>query len=190
MRENWDQFYKLRGRFYLKSHPELQKVVSRFKKRKIRKVIDLGCGSGSNSIALAMAGFSVTGVDYSKESIKLAQKWAQSENLEIDFLFGDFSRKLHFNDNAFSGALAIDCLQYDSIQVLKSALSELGRIVRYNGSIFIVIPTTVNQPLMTHLVFTEKEIRHLVQAHFQIEESFYDTKKNLCLFLQNKILKE
>jgi 2-polyprenyl-6-hydroxyphenyl methylase/3-demethylubiquinone-9 3-methyltransferase len=49
------------------------------------KVLDVGCGGGILSEALAKAGAQVTGIDLSQESIKAARQHAQSQNLSIDY---------------------------------------------------------------------------------------------------------
>jgi 2-polyprenyl-3-methyl-5-hydroxy-6-metoxy-1,4-benzoquinol methylase len=46
-----------------------------------RKILDVGCGEGTNSILLAKLGALVTGIDISPESIKLAAQRAQSNQI-------------------------------------------------------------------------------------------------------------
>ena len=51
-----------------------------------KKVLDLGCGGGNNSIALAKQGASVTGVDISEGQIIHARKNAEREGIEVNFI--------------------------------------------------------------------------------------------------------
>ncbi len=53
-------------------------------------VLDLGCGTGINSIWLAKHDFKVTGLDLSPTAIAKAKERASSEHLDIDFLADDF----------------------------------------------------------------------------------------------------
>lgn len=55
------------------------------------RAIDLGCGTASNCIFLAEQGFDVTGIDYSKEAIKLGKKRAFEANVKVDFLVDDLT---------------------------------------------------------------------------------------------------
>lgn len=49
------------------------------------KVLDVGCGGGILSEALAKAGGQVTGIDLSEPSIEAAQRHAKSQGLSIDY---------------------------------------------------------------------------------------------------------
>jgi 2-polyprenyl-6-hydroxyphenyl methylase/3-demethylubiquinone-9 3-methyltransferase len=49
------------------------------------RVLDVGCGGGILSEALARAGAQVTGIDLSQASIEAAKRHAQAEGLEIDY---------------------------------------------------------------------------------------------------------
>lgn len=51
------------------------------------KILDVGCGGGILSEALAKAGARVTGLDLSEASIEVAKKHAQSQNLQIDYRY-------------------------------------------------------------------------------------------------------
>ncbi len=55
------------------------------------RVLDLGCGNGANALALAAAGWQVTGVDCAASAIALARAAARSQGLDARFLCADFS---------------------------------------------------------------------------------------------------
>ena len=57
------------------------------------KALDIGCGSGHNSIWLAQHGFSVTGVDVSKIAIQKGEKNALKDNATCTFLLLDILEK-------------------------------------------------------------------------------------------------
>ena len=51
------------------------------------KILDVGCGGGILSEALAKAGARVTGLDLSEASIQVARKHAQGQGLSIDYRY-------------------------------------------------------------------------------------------------------
>jgi len=53
------------------------------------RAIDLGCGSGADSIYLAQQGFAVTGVDFSQVAIGKAQTAAIDVGVEVKFVVAD-----------------------------------------------------------------------------------------------------
>ena len=55
------------------------------------RALDLGCGDGANALALAAAGWQVTGIDCSAHAITLARAAARSQGLDARFLCADFS---------------------------------------------------------------------------------------------------
>ncbi|MCP4021269.1 MAG: methyltransferase domain-containing protein [Desulfobacteraceae bacterium] len=59
-------------------------ILDKAGKRKL-KILDLGCGPGLYSQLLAKKGHQVTGVDFSKHSIKYAAKTAKADNLDIEY---------------------------------------------------------------------------------------------------------
>lgn len=78
------------------------------------KVLDLACGTGRLSIALAKTGFEVTGLDLCEPMLNLARN--KSQGLDIQYLLGDisnFNLKQTFDlivmaGNAFQALLTIE----------------------------------------------------------------------------------
>jgi SAM-dependent methyltransferase len=56
-----------------------------------RSVLDLGCGTGSATLAFARAGLQATGVDLSPEMLAHARKYAAAEELDISFIEADMT---------------------------------------------------------------------------------------------------
>jgi len=56
------------------------------------RALDLGCGTGTSSIALAQAGWTVTGIDFSRRAIQLAHRKAKKAGVKVDFRVGDVFR--------------------------------------------------------------------------------------------------
>jgi 2-polyprenyl-3-methyl-5-hydroxy-6-metoxy-1,4-benzoquinol methylase len=51
-------------------------------------LVDVGCGSGKNSLILAKLGAKVTGIDISEKSVQTAMKWAALQGIQADFFVG------------------------------------------------------------------------------------------------------
>jgi SAM-dependent methyltransferase len=56
------------------------------------RALDLGCGTGTNTIFLAHRGWEATGVDLVGHAIELARRRAQSASLQVRLLEGDVTR--------------------------------------------------------------------------------------------------
>lgn len=53
------------------------------------RALDLGCGSGTSSLALAKAGWQVTGIDFVPRAVAIARQKAAKQGLSVDFRVGD-----------------------------------------------------------------------------------------------------
>lgn len=53
---------------------EIPDLVSMFRKQNVRRVIDIGCGTGEHAISLAKEGFDLLGIDRSSRMIDVAQE--------------------------------------------------------------------------------------------------------------------
>jgi len=69
------------------------------------RILDLCCGPGRHSLALARQGFAVTGIDRTRRYLEQARRLAQAEDLEIEFVKDDMRR--YRADDRFDAAISL-----------------------------------------------------------------------------------
>ena len=67
---------------------ELQRVLSRNEIRPC-SAIELGCGTGTNSVWLAQQGFEVTGIDLAPLAVERAEQRARAAGVKVRFVVAD-----------------------------------------------------------------------------------------------------
>lgn len=72
--------------------PELAAVVEGPHRLTPGRALDLGCGTGTNSIYLAQHGWDTTGVDFVPRAIATARKRAAAANVSPRLMVGDVTR--------------------------------------------------------------------------------------------------
>src|SRR5215470_17153401 len=92
MTENrdWNESYRNEDLPWDTGRPssELQRVLSRNKIQPCR-ALELGCGTGTNSVWLAQQGFEVTGVDVAPLAVDRAEQRAQAAEVKAQFVVAD-----------------------------------------------------------------------------------------------------
>ena len=72
------------------------------------RALDIGCGTGTNVITLAKAGWEVTGFDFAPRAIQIARRKAKSTNVSARFFVDEAARMEHIQGR-FDLALDIGC---------------------------------------------------------------------------------
>src|SRR6516165_6750673 len=83
-----------------------QEFVDRLNLKPGMRVLDVGCGTGNQSIPAARAGVEVTAVDIAPNLLVQAAARAQQERLNIDLREAD-AEELPFNDGEFDVVLSM-----------------------------------------------------------------------------------
>ncbi len=99
-----------------------------------RKVADLGCGTGTNAIAMAAAGAEVTAVDFSQGM--LAQARQKPGAGRVWFIEHDLERPLPLETDAFDKALCALALEH--VAKPDGLFAEMARICRPGGEVVVV----------------------------------------------------
>jgi ubiquinone/menaquinone biosynthesis C-methylase UbiE len=99
--------------------------------------LDLGCGTGTNCLTLARAGWDVTGVDFAPKAIRIAKRKFKEAGYQGQFILADISR-LEVQDNHYDLVMDIGCyhrlnessrIQY--CEILKRGLKNGGTFLIY-----------------------------------------------------------
>jgi SAM-dependent methyltransferase len=88
--QHWNQRYETGSTPWDSGLPsdELRRVIEEANIQPCR-VLELGCGTGTNAVLLAQLGFKVTAVDLSPLAIELATQKASQAGVEVTFICGD-----------------------------------------------------------------------------------------------------
>jgi SAM-dependent methyltransferase len=101
-------------------------------------ILEAGCGIGSYSREFAHQGYHVVGMDLSPNFLAEAQNITQLENLEIEFILGDYN-EMRFEEK-FSVVFFEGSFFYRSKEGLVSLLNRTHKALTPNGRVYFVHP--------------------------------------------------
>jgi ubiquinone/menaquinone biosynthesis C-methylase UbiE len=202
MKTQWDKIFQGKGKFFIKPQPDLPKIVKLFKAKRVKNVLDLGCGSGRHSVYLAKQGFDVYGIDIAKHGIEIAKKWLKREGLKADFKIGNIYKKLPYKDNFFDAIISVRVINHGKIKDIRRIINEVERILKPRGLIFIttiksgskkrgrwkhkiieprtIIPLEGPEKGLVHYYFNRTIIRKEFK-NFKIDKIWLDSKDSYAL---------
>ncbi len=103
-----------------------------------QRVLDLGCGSGQITRAIASKGWRTTGCDISTQMLDKAR--SETGALEIEWVGIDPAETLSlpFEDCRFGAVIASSVLEY--LDHPRQALREIGRVLAVGGYLLATVP--------------------------------------------------
>lgn len=160
----YDKYYQTENLFG-EPYPELIAFFAEYPKK--GKVLDLGCGQGRDSIALARLGYSVTGIDNSIVGIEQMNQIGLNENLNLIGQVGDIYAYDQFNK--------FDIVLLDSMFhfAKKDKEKEVGLIrkivseIRIGSLIVTCIQDTGDKArILNHAIDYGNQLRRLADKNF------------------------
>lgn len=102
-------------------------------------ILDLACGTGEYSIALAHEGFKVTGIDISDQMIIYAKEKAAKENVKVNFQIDDMLKLDSIN--TYEGIICIGnaLVHLNSEKDVLDALKRMYESLKTDGKIIIQV---------------------------------------------------
>ena len=105
-----------------------------------KEVISLGCGTSELEIILGKKGYSITGVDISREALQVARKHKKNEKLEnIQFVEASILN-LPFSDDSFDAGYMIEVIEHIEPEDLEKVFSEIKRVLKPNAKFLVTTP--------------------------------------------------
>ncbi|GCB47961.1 class I SAM-dependent methyltransferase [Streptomyces sp. NL15-2K] len=112
--------------------PRVLEVIGTVRAMGGRRVLDVGCGIGRHTRALAEARLETHGVDRSESGIVYARELARKEGLDLRLRVTDFA-SLPYESESFDYVLAWNVVYHGTEDDLAAALGEIRRVLRPGG---------------------------------------------------------
>ncbi len=149
-RLDWEKFYKETPASLIpwesgKPDEQLVKLVKSGVIRKGAKVLDLGCGLGTQTVYLAENGFDATGIDISETAVSKAKKLAEDKGVKARFVVGD-AVKMPFEDDTFDFVYDRGCLHHLEPEKRELYVSELKRVFSPGGFFSLLVFADIIPP--------------------------------------------
>jgi ubiquinone/menaquinone biosynthesis C-methylase UbiE len=126
-----------------------------------KKVLDLGCGTGSDLAEMQSRGASIFGIDASKEMVRIARETLPDADIKV----GVFEN-IPFPDQSFD--IVISKWAFQTSPDIDPIYSEIARVLKPNGQLIYLSSHPVRQ-------FIEKKRKAKNYFHKEIVESvFFD----------------
>lgn len=125
-------------------------------------VLDLGCGTGRFTLPAARRCRSVTGVDFSLESLRRLRRAAKKEGLDNIFLLCADATKVPLPDGFFDGILSAQLLEHvPGEEGRRAVLAEVARLLKPEGrAVLDFYNWSFFQPRLTRRTQRVKEGKH------------------------------
>jgi len=138
-KNGWDKIYSEKGKFFEESHEYMGELLKIFRKTNVKKVLDLGCGSGRHLKFFAENGFEVWGMDNAKQGLKQARKILKENNLKVKLTNSSCYKKFPYKDNFFDAVISIQVIHHGRLKDIQKCISEIERVIKKDGTIFITV---------------------------------------------------
>ncbi|NLK93729.1 MAG: class I SAM-dependent methyltransferase [Clostridiales bacterium] len=131
--EYWDEIYKSKKNKKPDYDLWLNKYINILNTSKNDVILDLGCGSGGDTLYLHERNYKVLSCDYSEKALEIVEKYIPDANI----LKVDIANKLPFQNDSFKVIIADLSLHYFNMETTKNIILELERVLTINGYLLL-----------------------------------------------------
>jgi ubiquinone/menaquinone biosynthesis C-methylase UbiE len=141
--------------------------------------IELGCGTGKNSLLLTNLNVRPLLFDFSSETVRKSKEMFEAANKEAAFVVGDM-RYLPFKDACFDFAHSDSTLEH--LPEPKKATQEIQRVILEGAHVFVTVPNKLRldgvelwkkiaRPNYTQNTYSPKGLKSLFnETHMHVED--------------------
>jgi ubiquinone/menaquinone biosynthesis C-methylase UbiE len=167
----------------LTSDLDAEIIRNEFTDKKFDSILEVGCGTGKNTIFLTEVSNHLTAIDFSPNMISKAKEKIETNN--ITFLLADITKKWLIEENHYN--LVTFNLILEHIENLDSIFGEAKRCLRTKGIVFINELHPFRQYEGKKAIYTENgEIKEIDSYIHNISDFIDSANKNGFRLLQLK----
>jgi SAM-dependent methyltransferase len=141
----WDEIFAREGRFFLEPHQDMPGIVRLLRERVARAVLDLGSGTGRHVAYLAQRGFSVSGLDNSREGMEATRRWLAGEGLEAGLRLQSMTERFPCDDEFFDAVVSVQAIHHADLATIRGTVAEINCVLKQGGFLFVTVPKLKNQ---------------------------------------------
>lgn len=134
---------------------QIVKDVLEYKKTGI--VLDIGAGSGRNSLYLSKKGFTVTAIDQDQNTLSKLEKTAKAKKLKVN------TKKTEFENfkskRAYDVVIAINFLHFLKRSAIPRTISHIQAVTKPTGLNIIAVHTSKNKKGSRPYLFRSNELK-------------------------------
>ncbi|MCX6707404.1 MAG: class I SAM-dependent methyltransferase [Candidatus Woesearchaeota archaeon] len=197
----WEYIFKHHGKVFENPAEGIDKFLKLMKKEKVKRVLDLGCGTGRHAVLFAKKGFEAYGMDNSEEALRQTREWLRKEGLNAELKKSSCFAKFPHKDSYFDAVVSTQVINHNSVDRIRYCISEIERVLRPGGIVFITltkvksnkyrekikkvaprtyIPLTGREKGVLHYIYN-KELLRKDFSRFKILGLVEDSQQHLCL---------
>lgn len=154
--------------------------------RKLKSVLEIGCGNGRDSIFFARAGLDVSAIDVAPSAIKLAKENAKEAEVSVDFKVAN-AEKLPFKDGEFESMFSLSVLHATN---LAKSLPEVNRILEKDGLAFVYLyaDTEFASGKREEVITVDKYLELLKALNFAVLDFYSEQEKDFDEFGEKHLI--
>ena len=157
---DWNDIFTEQGRVFEEPHRDMTRLVELFRNRNVTRILDLGCGTGRHLVFLSRMGFEMYGFDASPRALSLARQWMDEEGLTADIRMHRMEEQFPYKDGFFDAVISIQVIHHNFMADILTTVSEVERIMRPGGILFISVPVMHTGPVKEEHDWDLQEVEH------------------------------
>jgi SAM-dependent methyltransferase len=194
----WDKIYSDASAFFGEDPSDFaQKCYSYFKKYGVKRILELGCGQGRDTIFFASNGFDVHAIDASKVAIENINQKKGQKNISLDLRHFKARQSLPYDSSYFHAVYSH--MFYNmrfTDEELRSLFKESNRVLKNNGLLYFSVRSDKDvlynkgKKIDNNIYeingfqirfFTKRQIQSFLENYFEIKniEGSYEEPVNL-----------
>ncbi len=178
MLTRWETLYEEMAERVLPAPPSLcvRRAVELFSQYCKRRVLDLACGAGRETVYLAAHGLLTIGVDAAQSGLALAMRRTTDERRSL-YSCAD-ARRLPFPDSSFDGVYCFG-LFHEFVNETRQAdtqsiISEIKRVLAPSGLLVLAVLSGDHEKGLPHVyMYSEEEFDELGRGFRVVEKREY-----------------